>query len=70
MMAVNCPTCGCGATFVHDHQLDNSGLDDGPLLPGRGPRKKPAPKSAEEMAAIRAKAWATRRARYGRFGHA
>lgn len=45
-----------------DHKPDGSGLDDGPWLPGKGPRAKPAPKSKEELAAIRAKAWATRRA--------
>jgi hypothetical protein len=45
-----------------DHKPDGSGLDDGPWLPGCAPRKKPAPKSADEMVAIRAKAWATRRA--------
>ena len=32
-------------------------------------RKKPAPKSAEEMRDIRARAWATRRAKYGERGH-
>lgn len=32
-------------------------------------RKKPAPKSAEEMADIRARAWATRRSKYGEHGH-
>jgi hypothetical protein len=49
-------------TFPHDHKADKSGLDDGPYLPGRAPRKKPPPKSREELAAIRARAWATRRA--------
>lgn len=44
-----------------DHKPDGSGLDDGPWLPGKGPRRKPAAKSKEELAAIRAKAWATRR---------
>jgi len=47
--------CVCGLTPC-------SGLDCGPYLPGRAPRKKPAPKSADELRAIRAKAWATRRA--------
>lgn len=32
-----------------------SGLDCGPYLPGEAPRKKMAPKSAAEMAAIRAR---------------
>lgn len=39
------------------------GLDCGVWLPGQQPRKKPAKKSPEELARIRAKAWATRRAR-------
>jgi hypothetical protein len=42
---------------------DGTGLDDGVYLPGRAPRKKPAPKSPEELAGIRAKAWVTRRAK-------
>jgi hypothetical protein len=45
-----------------DHKPDGSGLDDGPWLPGKAPRKKPVKKSREELAAIRAKAWKTRRA--------
>ena len=36
-----------------DHKPDGSGLDDGPWLPGKGPRAKAAPKSQEELAAIR-----------------
>ncbi len=44
-----------------DCRPDQTGLDDGPYLPGRAPRKRPAPKSAAELSAIRAKAWATRR---------
>jgi hypothetical protein len=73
-----CPICGAsGPTmhhgqwghFPHNHKPDLSGLDDGPYLPGHEPRKKPAPKSAEETSAIRARAWATRRAKYGRYGH-
>lgn len=39
-----------------------NGLDCGPYLPGRAPRKKAAPKSPDELRAIRAMAWATRRA--------
>lgn len=44
-----------------DHKADLSGLDDGPYLPGRAPRKRAAPKSPEAMRGIRARAWATRR---------
>lgn len=47
----------------------NAGLDDGPLLPGRDPRPEPMRKPAAERAAARAKAWETRRARYGASGH-
>lgn len=46
-----------------DERPDGSGLDDGPPIPGRAPRKKADPKSADELRAIRRKAWATRRAR-------
>jgi hypothetical protein len=52
-----------------DHKPDGSGLDDGPWLPGKGPRAKAAPKSKEQLAAIRAKAWATRRAGLSGGGH-
>lgn len=45
------------------------GLDCGPYLPGRAPRKRPAPKSPELVKAIRKIAWATRRAKYGEKGH-
>jgi hypothetical protein len=45
------------------------GLDCGVYLPGQAPRKQPDPKSAADMAAIRATAWATRRAKYGDRGH-
>ena len=48
--------CICGHTPC-------DGLDCGVYLPGRAPRKVPAPKSADELRAIRAKAWATRRER-------
>jgi hypothetical protein len=52
----------------HDHREDQTGLDDGPYLPGRAPRKKrtadPAVVSAE-----RKRAWKTRRANYGPRGH-
>lgn len=56
-----CLLCGGLLSWEHDHRPDNTGLDDGPYLPGRAPRKKPAPKTAEEMRAIRARAWETRR---------
>lgn len=48
---------------------DNSGLDDGPFLPGQAPRKRSAAKTPEETQAIRAAAWATRRAKWGPRGH-
>jgi len=57
-----CVVCNGILAHPHDHQPDQSGLDDGPWLPGRAPRKKPAPKTREEMKIIRARAWATRRA--------
>ncbi len=63
MADVICRACG-GALrgdIVHDHREDMTGLDDGPYLPGRAPRKKPAQKSPEEMRLIRARAWATRK---------
>lgn len=60
--------CHCGALYCGgDHRPDNTGLDDGPPL--HTPRKKPVPKSAEAVKAIRANAWATRRAKYGERGH-
>lgn len=73
-MAETCETCG-GALgmlpgpYLHDHKPDGSGLDDGPYLPGQAPRKKPAPKPADVMASVRARAWATRRAKYGQCGN-
>lgn len=58
-----CSICGDPITDrEHDHKPDLSGLDDGPYLPGRAPRKKPPPKTPEKLRAIRARAWATRRA--------
>ena len=57
------------AAINPDHKPDGSGLDDGPYLPGKAPRKKPAPKSASEIADIRSRAWATRRQKYGDRGH-
>jgi len=44
---------------------DQHRLECGVYLPGEAPRRKPAKKTPEELAAIRAKAWATRRARKG-----
>jgi hypothetical protein len=64
-----CDVCGGVLFYAHDHRPDETGLDDGPWLPGRAPRKKPPAKGPEEIASIRARAWATRRERYGRHGH-
>lgn len=64
-----CAICGLPLTWEHDHRDDMSGLDDGPYLPGKAPRKKPDPKSPEEISDIRKRAWATRRAKYGPHGH-
>lgn len=73
-IAANAPLCKtCHGVIVggvsHDHQPDQSGLDDGPYLPGHAPRKKMEPKSPDEAARIRAQAWETRRAKYGPNGH-
>jgi len=57
-----CEVCG-GSGAPHEHKDDLTGLDDGPYLIGCAPRRKPAPKTPEQLRAIRAKAWATRRAR-------
>jgi hypothetical protein len=61
-----CDLCGFASDFAHDHKPDNSGIDDGRDLPQR---KRPVPKRREATAAIRAQAWATRRAKYGAHGH-
>ena len=62
--------CACGAVYCGgDHRPDNTGLDDGPYLPGRAPRKKAEAKSVAIVAEIKARAWATRRAKYGVHGH-
>ena len=69
--AEGCPVCGvCTVplSWAHDHKPDLSGLDDGVPL-GRQYVKKAPPKSPEEMAEIRARAWATRRAKYGQCGN-
>jgi hypothetical protein len=50
--------------------VGSTGLDDGPYFSGKAPRKKPTPKTAEELSAIRAKAWETRRAASGIGSHA
>ena len=54
-----CRDCGQFMEFPHDHKADATGLDDGPQLVRT--RKKMVPKSRSEYAAIRVKAWATRR---------
>ena len=75
-----CDACGIVKEFTSpefwgkcwgkpDHKPDGSGLDDGPYLPGKAPRKKPPAKSADELAATRGKAWETRRHLYGQRGH-
>lgn len=50
---------------IHGTDCPGTGLDCGPDQS----RKKPAPKSADELKDIRARAWATRRAKYGECGH-
>ena len=62
-----CKTCGGALTWQHDHRPDNTGLDDGPPLSGY--TKRAAPKSPEMLSEIRARAWATRREKYGAHGH-
>ena len=56
------PYCICG-------NKPCTGLDCGVYGPGEAPRKKPPEKTAEQLADIRGKAWATRRERYGKAGH-
>lgn len=62
-----CPHCG-QPTATHDHRADLSGLDDGPYLPGQAPRKK-SERTLQQMSADRMRAWETRRAKYGKYGH-
>jgi hypothetical protein len=62
-----CLICNFETSFEHDHKPDNTGLDDGPDM--NAPRKKAAPKAPEVVAEIRARAWASRRAKYGTHGH-
>lgn len=64
-----CEKCGGVLAHPHDHQDDETGLDDGPWLPGRAPRKKADPKPADEISDTRSRAWETRRAKYGERGH-
>jgi hypothetical protein len=64
-----CAVCGQVNAWPHDHKDDQSGLDDGPWLPGHQPRKKMEPRPVAEVGAIRRQAWATRRAKYGDRGH-
>lgn len=53
-----------------DRRHDNTGLDDGPMLPSaRKYTQRKLAKSPDEKALIRAKAWATRREKYGERGH-
>lgn len=66
-MDERCEICAGLLTWKHDHKPDNSGIDDGPPLPGT--RKKYKPKPPNEMREIRARAWATRREKYGPRGH-
>lgn len=62
-----CSVCGAALTWKHDHKANKTGLDDGPPL--RTPRKKPPAKGRNELNDIRARAWATRRQKYGPRGH-
>lgn len=62
-----CDVCGGQLTWLHDHRADNTGIDDGPPLSVS--RKKMEAKSPDEYRDIRSRAWATRREKYGRFGH-
>ena len=63
----NCSICGQELSWKHDHREDQSGLDDGPPL--HPARKRPPSKAPEELRDIRARAWATRREKYGQYGH-
>lgn len=62
-----CPHCGMPIA-THDHRADLTGLDDGPYLPGMVPRKK-SERSPQQLSADRMRAWETRRAKYGEYGH-
>lgn len=50
---------------IHGADCPGDGLDCGPDTR----RKRPAPKPVAELSEIRARAWATRRAKYGERGH-
>lgn len=50
---------------IHGAHCDGRGIDCGPDQS----RKVPAYKTSAEIADIRARAWATRRAKYGDRGH-
>ena len=60
-----CAVCNGLLSWAHDHRDDFAGLDDGPYRE----RKKAVPKLAAEISEIRARAWATRREKYGQRGH-
>lgn len=77
---IDCQKCGMRHPSSDDCQAPKptrplcvtfmGGLDDGPWLKGHGARaRKRIKKSPEEMTAIRAKAWATRRQKLGPQGH-
>ena len=53
---------------IHGTDCPGTGLDCGPDF-SRHYVKRAAPKSADELSDIRARAWATRRAKYGERGH-
>ena len=55
-------------TPTPDCRADLPGLDDGPYLPGKAPRKK-SERPPSMLSADRSKAWATRREKYGKAGH-
>lgn len=60
--SLRCAICGGPQKYKHDHKADNSGLDDGPPLKSERPYTRRLPlKSADELAAIRKRAWETRR---------
>ena len=50
---------------IHGTDCEGLGIDCGPDQS----RRKPSPKTPLELADIRSRAWATRRAKYGERGH-
>ena len=64
-----CCICGQPSAWQHDHRPNGTGLDDGPWLPGKAPRKKPEAKTAAVVSDMRRRAWETRRRKYGERGH-